>query len=139
MSPALNILMIASENAALPGGKVGGVGDVIRDVPPALAALGCRVSVMVPSYGFLHRGVKTSVLGACDYRFGQGRHDAILHQVEGASSDAGVRQLILHDHQLEALDAVTGAPRIYCDDPPETPFATDATRFARFCAAAAEI
>lgn len=28
-----HILMIAAENGALPGGKVGGIGDVVRDVP----------------------------------------------------------------------------------------------------------
>ena len=32
-----HILMIAAENGALPGGKVGGIGDVVRDVPVALA------------------------------------------------------------------------------------------------------
>ena len=32
-----HILMIAAENDALPGGKVGGIGDVVRDVPRALA------------------------------------------------------------------------------------------------------
>jgi starch synthase len=36
----VNILMLSAENGALPGGKVGGMGDVLRDVPRALAALG---------------------------------------------------------------------------------------------------
>ena len=31
-----HVLFIAAENGALPGGKVGGVGDVIRDLPRAL-------------------------------------------------------------------------------------------------------
>ena len=34
MGTALNILMVAAENDALPKGKVGGIGDVVRDVPP---------------------------------------------------------------------------------------------------------
>ncbi|MDX1657064.1 MAG: glycogen/starch synthase, partial [Candidatus Competibacteraceae bacterium] len=46
-----HILMVTAENDALPGGKVGGIGDVVRDVPPALAAQGCRVTVITPAYG----------------------------------------------------------------------------------------
>ena len=37
-----HIIMLASENDALRGGKVGGVGDVLRDLPRALASLGWR-------------------------------------------------------------------------------------------------
>jgi len=43
--------MIAAENDALPGAKIGGVGDVLRDLPPALVAEGLDVDVVVPSYG----------------------------------------------------------------------------------------
>ena len=44
------ILMLAAENGALPGGKVGGVGDVIRDVPKALVKAGHEVTVITPGY-----------------------------------------------------------------------------------------
>ena len=39
----MKILMVAAENDAIPGGKVGGIGDVVRDIPPALEALGLEV------------------------------------------------------------------------------------------------
>ncbi len=50
----MNILLVAAENGVLEGGKVGGVGDVMRDIAPALASLGCQVTVITPSHGFLH-------------------------------------------------------------------------------------
>jgi len=46
-----HILMVAAENGALPGGKVGGIGDVVREIPPALAKRDCQVSVVTPAYG----------------------------------------------------------------------------------------
>jgi len=48
------VLFVAAENAALPGGKVGGIGDVVRDLPVALAAAGWHVTVLTPAYGQLH-------------------------------------------------------------------------------------
>ena len=49
------IWLVAAENDALPKGKVGGVGDVVRDLPIALAGLGLDVSVITPSYGMFHK------------------------------------------------------------------------------------
>ncbi len=43
MGRPLHIAMIASENDALRGGKVGGVADVLRDLP---RAMGARESVV---------------------------------------------------------------------------------------------
>lgn len=39
--------MAAAENDALPRGKVGGIGDVVRDIPIALAEIGQEVDVVV--------------------------------------------------------------------------------------------
>ena len=49
------VVFVASENGALPGGKVGGVADVVRDLPVALAEFGWRARVVTPSYGSLHK------------------------------------------------------------------------------------
>ena len=42
----MKILMVAAENDSIPGGKVGGIGDVVRDIPAALAAAGHHVDVV---------------------------------------------------------------------------------------------
>ena len=47
----MNILMVAAENDSLPGGKVGGIGDVVRVIPEALGKLIHLFNVVVPSYG----------------------------------------------------------------------------------------
>jgi len=44
----MHVAFVAAENAALRGGKVGGLGDVIRDVPIELARSGYTVSVLTP-------------------------------------------------------------------------------------------
>lgn len=149
---ALHILMAAAENDALPGGKVGGVGDVVRDAPQAIASLpgfDGSVSVVCPSYGFLHETAKHS-LGSFTVHFG-GREETVeLFEVSGftpgtrelesdsnSASANSVRQLVIHHPQFEAVDA-RGRKRIYVDDPPKEPFASDASRFALFSAAVVE-
>ena len=49
-----------------------------------------------------------------------------------------MRHLVLHHARFESRDPETNQLEIYCDDPPERPFATDATKYACFCAAVAE-
>jgi starch synthase len=136
----LNILMVAAENDALAGGKVGGVGDVVRDVPYALADLpefDGAVSVVVPSYGFLHEDA-TSSLGQVDFSFGGERLTAELFEVEGKRPHPAVRQLVLHHSSFETIDSASGRKLIYVDDGAEHPFASDASKFACFNAAVAQ-
>ncbi|MEL7187558.1 MAG: glycogen/starch synthase, partial [Pseudomonadota bacterium] len=54
MNASREVVFVAAENGALPGCKVGGVADVVRDLPIALAELGWRARVIAPSYGVLH-------------------------------------------------------------------------------------
>jgi len=123
--------MLAAENDALPGGKVGGIGDVIRDIPPALAASGAKVSVLLPSYGVFHRLPKATFLQAVHVPF-MGRTESVAIYQLNDERHSGVQQIVLeHD-----LFSACGVGRIYCNDGADQPFATDANKFALFSAAA---
>jgi starch synthase len=141
MARELGILMVAAENDALRNAKVGGIGDVVRDVPPALAALAdpvCRVGVVIPAYGFLHKAAGAEPLTPYEFRFGGSVETIEPYRVPAKTPAERVTHFVLHHPSFEWIDPVTGVRRIYCDDPKDTPFATDATKFARFCAAVAE-
>ena len=134
-----HILMLSAENDALSGGKVGGVADVVRDVPTALVSLPefeGRVTVVVPSAGFLHRDASQS-LGTFTFPFRGEKQTGELFEVAGKRPHAQIRQLVIHHPLLESIDPNSGKPRIYVDDPPDRPFASDATRFACFSVATA--
>lgn len=65
------ILMVAAENGALEGAKVGGMADVIRDLPEALAEVDICTDVIMPSYGFLaSQSSKAQDLGEFEVHFG---------------------------------------------------------------------
>ncbi len=125
-----HICMLAAENDVIPGGKVGGIGDVVRDIPKALASQGATVTVIVPAYGAFHRLPGASPLGVSTVLF-RGRTERVELYEVFADRDPGVRYLVIHNPLL----AVGGVGRIYCDDDANQPFATDANKFALFCAA----
>lgn len=123
--------MLAAENGALEGGKVGGVGDVIRDVPVALADRGWKPTVLTPAYGFLADRPGARAHGTIDVAFGGARRSVDVYDVPGP--DARVRHQVL-DHPLFAPH---GPGHIYWDDSTQGPYYCDASKFAFFCAAAA--
>ena len=123
------VYMIAAECGAMPGGKAGGIGDVLRDLPPAIARRGRPVTVLMPSYGRLHQAPNMSYCG----QFG----------VDFAGAPVTIRWYggpLMPEVEVVVLDAPGfdphGSGSIYHDDGPDRPFATDATRFALLCAAA---
>ncbi len=130
----MHVLMVAAENDALPGGKVGGIGDVIRDLPPALAELGCAVTVITPAYGRLEQLPNPRRLADLEVDFRGVANTVAVFEVDGKKVVKGVRHVVL-DH---TGFSPCGRGAIYCDDPPERPFATDASKFALFCVAVAE-
>ncbi|MFO7706929.1 MAG: glycogen/starch synthase [Desulfobacterales bacterium] len=133
-----SIVMIAAENGALPGAKVGGLGDVVRYLPPALARSGCRVCMATPSYGCLHRSPGARPLAAIRFQFYGAAQKAVVYDVRPDATAAGVRHVVVDHPVFDSPRDAGGRPRIYHSDPPDAPFATDATRFALFGAAMAE-
>ena len=133
----MKICMLAAENDALPGAKVGGIGDVIRDLPGALASLGIEVSVILPSYDALHQLEGMQQVSTFSVPF-RGKHElvSLYRLAAGAAVDelstASVAQYVVHHPWF----GVCGAGAVYCDDADGQPFATDASKFALYCAAA---
>ncbi len=129
----MRIVMAAAENAALRGGKVGGLADAVAGAAGGLTRCGCRVTIVTPAYGVLHRLNPSRPLAEVAFPFGGGEERSSIHEVSPPGDDGGgVRHLVI-DHPAFSGGAVGG--QIYHPDPPHTPFATDATRFARFAAA----
>ena len=125
--------MVASENDALVGGKVGGIGDVVRDVPLALVEEGCVVDVITPAYQLFSILPRAQIAASFDIRFAGSTHQVALYQVPPKQPTQGVAHWA-----LELPSAFYVEPKtIYFNDPPSSPFATDATKFACFCAGVA--
>lgn len=130
----MKLLMVASENDALPGGKVGGIGDVLRDIPKALADAGQEVNVVVPGYGHFSTLPGSCKLDVIPVEFAGNTHSLQLYRIDLPDGHQGVTQYAI-EHPLFGEG---GVGRIYCDDPPDRPFASDASKFALFCAGVAQ-
>ena len=128
------MLMVAAENDALPNGKVGGVGDVIRDVPIELAKQGHQVDVITPGYGFHAKDNPATLVSEFDVEFSGKTENIELFKLE-LENTQGVTHWIIESEVF----ALHGPGSIYFDDGHQRPFASDATKFALFCAALAEL
>ncbi|MBI1805457.1 MAG: glycogen/starch synthase [Ignavibacteria bacterium] len=123
-----HVIMLASENDALKGGKVGGVGDVVRDLPTALAHLGWRTTIITPSYGFLHKQNPSERYCQITFPFGGKEVKGEFWKVRPKSTCESVTHLVFEHREIR------GEP-IYFNDPPNHPFAQDSTKYAIFCSA----
>ncbi len=130
----MNILMVSAENDALPGGKVGGIGDVVRDMPKALADQGEHVNVVMPNYGLLHELENAEFEKNVTITFAGREEEVGFYRFTVKNSHSNVTQWIAH----HAIFSSCGVGSVYCDDPNNRPFATDATKFALFNTAVAK-
>ena len=138
----MKILMVAAENDALPRGKVGGMADVVRDIPLALAGVGHQVDVVMPGYGSFSKLPGAEHITSLQVMFaGQEQTIDVFKVSLDASSEKSsnttsknVTQWVI-EHPMFAIG---GIGEIYCDDPDNRPFASDATKFALFSAAVAK-
>lgn len=128
----MNILFVAAENGVLDGGKVGGIGDVIHHLPAALSDHNCRLTVVTPSHGFLHRQSGAVKVHVVSFLFRGYPHTAEIYEVFPETKQPAVTHLVIHHPALGAFDSFLGKFKIYTDDPPDRPFFTDAARFALF-------
>ena len=129
----MKICMLAAENGAIPGAKIGGLGDVIKDIPQALAELGHEVDIVMPGYQRFAAATGAAAQPPLEVHFRQERLEVEVSRLD--RTDSSIRCWLL-DHPLFAAG---GPGRIYCSDPPERPFATDASKFALFGAAACQL
>jgi starch synthase len=127
----MHIVMIAAENGVLKGAKVGGIADVIRDVPRALALRGHRVTVLTPGYQALSRLPGARFQHTLTVEFGGALETLELFQIDTPEEPPQVRHFVLEHWLFGAC----GAGHVYCHDLYE-PFATDASKFALFSHAA---
>ncbi|MCJ8338984.1 MAG: glycogen/starch synthase [Pseudomonadales bacterium] len=138
----MHILMVAAENDAIAGAKVGGVADVVRDVPQALAKQGHRIDVIIPDYGNYSKQMYSTEIGCFDVPFAGVLESvklvevtvALSHRKNNQQQRGEVRQLLM----CHPLFSSGGLGRVYLDDPSDRPFSSDATKYALFCAAICE-
>ena len=91
------VWLVATENGAFPGGKVGGVGDVIRDLPIALADTGLDVHVITPSYGMFHKLPGATLYRRLRVRFAGKQFMAKIFRVP--ADDDRIKHLVI-EHPL---------------------------------------
>ncbi|MEL4279319.1 MULTISPECIES: glycogen synthase [Shewanella] len=123
--------MVAAENGALKGAKVGGMADVIRDLPQALASVGIQADIIMPSYGFL-TGLGAKLIHEFEVSFA-GRQEPIKLYWLAQPKVPGANIYLL-EHGLWQ----SSPGQIYSQGSSDRPFADDATKFALLCASVAK-
>jgi starch synthase len=102
----------------------------VRDLPAALVDLGWQTTVLTPSYGMFHELPGAQLAATIEVLFRGQSQSVDVFELPGSESQ--VRNIVF-DHTLFSPD---GPGKVYCDDELKSPFATDANKFAFFCAAA---
>ncbi|NQZ92031.1 MAG: glycogen synthase [Moritella sp.] len=122
----MHVLMIAAENDAIPGAKVGGVADVVRDLPKALAQHDVSVDVVIPDYGQYAIKFESRQLARVNVEFAGQTETVTLFELFFPETPNKVRQFVVQ-HPLFGQGG-----SVYSHDEGNRPFATDATKYALF-------
>ncbi len=101
--------MLAAENDCISGAKVGGVADVIRDVPKALAEHNINVDVVIPDYGYYHNDYNGECVAQVSFSFAHQQHTAYLYKLHAISSEKVTQYVVVHPLFQQA-----GESRVYC-------------------------
>ena len=125
------VLLLASENGAFKGAKVGGIADVIRDLPAPLLEQGVQADVIMPSYGFLISQANAKKIGEFWVDFRSKPECIGLYQTSNPACPNS-RCYFLDNPQWHSTPG-----NIYRDSG-QRPFADDANNFMLFSAAVAE-
>ena len=120
----MHVLMIAAENDAIPGAKVGGVADVVRDLPKALPNHDVSVDVVIPDYGHYAQKFESRQLASVKVEFAAQIETVTLFELFLPETPNKVRQFVLQ-HPLFGQGG-----HVYSHDEGKRPFATDATKYA---------
>ena len=96
-----------------------------------MTAAGWPATVLTPSYGVLHENPGRKELNAVVATFRGSEHDVQVFEVPGSNADV---HYLVFDHPLLTP---TDPGVVYHGDVPSRPYATDASKFAFFCAAVA--
>lgn len=122
----MHVLMIAAENDAIPGAKIGGVADVVRDLPQALPNQDVSVDVVIPDYGHYAQKFESRQLASVNVEFAGQLENVTLFELYLPETPNKVRQFVLQ-HPLFSQGG-----HVYSHDEGNRPFATDATKYALF-------
>jgi len=122
----MHVLMIAAENDAIPGAKVGGVADVVRDLPQALPNHDVSVDVVIPDYGHYADKFESREIATVNVQFAGKSESITLFELYFPETSNQVRQFVLQHPLFGQMGSV------YSHDEGNRPFATDATKYALF-------
>ncbi|WP_372941065.1 glycogen synthase [Shewanella sp.] len=141
------VLLVAAENDALYGAKVGGMADVIRDLPPALAQCGVTADVAMPNYGFLAAHYHAKHFANISLDFAGSKHIVKVFCMPRPTHKSDISAMnSMTDADLQPQQLQTNPPmvylfdhpyfnhngQVYCNGSHDRPFAEDATKFALF-------
>jgi len=146
------VLLVAAENDALINAKVGGMGDVIRDLPLALNSCSILADVAMPEYGFLKDYYAAKKTAEVLIPYGNRTECVKIYKMLRPATKYTVieaNQLITEnqDNSLQQQNWVylfahplfnQDDGSIYTQGSADRPFADDANKFALFSLAVAQ-